>query len=74
MSHVLKHVPERQMNKLMLAFDEVPISYACPQEVIEADGQLAYKPMAPVPVNSENFSTFVGVTKYVEAGIRNIVD
>jgi len=76
-SQVLKHVPERQINKLMLAFDEVPITYACPQETEadDDDGQVTtYKPMAPVPFNCENFSTFVGVTKYVEAGMRNIAD
>ena len=28
--------------------------------------------MAPVPFNSENFSTFIGVTKYVEPGVRDV--
>lgn len=45
----------------MLAFDEVPLSYACPEG---ADGDL--KPMAPVAFNSENFSTYIGVTKFVD--------
>ena len=27
--------------------------------------------MAPVAFNSENFSTFIGVTKYVDPGMRN---
>ena len=44
----------------MLAFDEVPLSYACPEG---ADGD-SLKPMAPVAYNSENFSTYIGVTKY----------
>ena len=47
----------------MLAFDEVPLSYACPEG---ADADEGLKPMAPVAYNSENFSTFIGVTKYVD--------
>ena len=50
----------------MLAFDEVPLSYGCPDG---ADSDT--KPMAPVAFNSENFSTFIGVTKYVDPGLRN---
>ena len=52
----------------MLAFDEVPLSYGCPDG---ADGNI--KPMAAVAFNSENFSTFIGVTKYVDPGLRNAV-
>ena len=59
-------MPEKQINKLMLAFDEVPLSYGCPDG---ADGNI--KPMAAVAFNSENFSTFIGVTKYVDPGLRN---
>ena len=53
------------MQKLMLAFDEVPISYACPNG---PDSEDAQKPMAPVAYNSENLSTFLGVTKYEDVG------
>ena len=63
---MLKRVPEKQINKLMLAFDEVPLSYSCPDG---ADGEV--KPMAAVAFNSENFSTFIGFTKYVDPGMRN---
>lgn len=28
--------------------------------------------MAPVAFNSENISTYIGVTKYVDPGMRNI--
>lgn len=52
----------------MLAFDEVPISYACPNG---PDSEDAQKPMAPVAYNSENLSTFLGVTKYEDVGQRN---
>ena len=64
---ILKRVPEKQINKLMLAFDEVPLTYTCPES---ADSD-QFKPMAPVALNSENFSTFIGVTKYIDPGMRN---
>ena len=51
----------------MLAFDEVPLSYGCPDGADSGDT----KSMAPVAFNSENFSTFIGVTKYVEPGLRS---
>ena len=68
---VSKRVPERQIQKLMLAFDEVPLSYACPEGAANGDLSLT-KPMAPVAFNSENFSTYIGVTKYVDPGMRNV--
>lgn len=70
MDQVLKHVPEKQINKLMLAFDEVPLSYGCPDGA-DGNDQPKFKPMAPVAFNSENFSTFIGVRKYVDPGLRN---
>ena len=49
----------------MLAFDEVPLSYSCPEGVGDS-----YKAMAPVAFNSENISTYIGVTKFVDPGMR----
>ena len=61
------HPHERQIDKLILAFDEIPISYACPGG---PDGD-ELQPMVPVAFNSENLSTYIGVTKYVDPGLRN---
>ena len=61
------------INKLMLAFDEVPLSYSCPEGNSNADESMPqFKAMAPVAFNSENISTYIGVTKYVDPGSRNI--
>ena len=68
---VLKRVPERNLQKLMLAFDEVPLAYTCP---LGPDSDERTIPMAPVAFNAENFSTYIGVTKYMDPGLRNNAD
>lgn len=50
----------------MLAFDEVPISYACPEGSDADVGSSEVTSMLPVAYNSENLATFIGVTKYVD--------
>lgn len=53
----------------MLAFDEVPLAYSCPDG---PEGSEKIIPAAPVPFNAENFSTFIGVAKYVDLeNLRN---
>ena len=55
----------------MLAFDEVPLIYTCP---LGPDDIHQTVLMAPVAFNAENFSTYVGVTKYLDPGLRNNLD
>ena len=60
----------------MLAFDEVPLSYSCPEAPAVANNnndanENNNKPMAPVAFNSENISTFLGISKFVDPGMRN---
>jgi hypothetical protein len=52
----------------MLAFDEMPLTYTCP---LGTDSNNHSILMAPVALNADNFSTYAGVTKYVDQGLRN---
>ena len=59
----------------MLAFDEVPISYVCPNDEEEAKEGDSTVAMQPIAFNSENLPTFIGVVKCaVEAGQNHNVN